>query len=134
MMAALLISGCETDPGVRADRIEVGDCYDDPATESLARFDVVPCEEAHDNEVFFLFDAPGDRYPGQETLTDIAATRCTGSAFTDYVGVPLDDSDLRVFYVLPTKDTWERDADRQVVCALYAKGGRPITGSARAAD
>jgi hypothetical protein len=129
VLAVLLLVGCDTGPGVRADRIRVGQCFDD-GPKDVQHFEVVPCGEAHDNEVFFLFDAPGAEYPGKETLTDIAAARCTGSAFTRYVGIPLEESDLRTFEVLPSQDTWEHDADRQVVCALYAPG-HPITGSAR---
>jgi hypothetical protein len=130
LLAVLLLVGCDTGPGVRADRIRVGQCYDDAAPE-VQRFDVVPCDESHDNEVYFLFEAPGADYPGKEALADLAATRCTGSAFTRYVGVALEDSDLRTFEVVPSNDTWEHDADRQVVCVLHAPGGRPIVGSAR---
>lgn len=126
----VVAAGCGTGPGVRADRIRVGDCYQDSGP-SVERFDVVPCEEPHDNEVFLLFDAPGGRYPGKEALTDLAATRCTGEAFTRYVGVPLEQSDLRTFEVLPTRDTWERDGDREIICVLYAAAGR-VRGSARA--
>ena len=115
---------------MRPDRIGVGDCYDDPPTDEVARFDVVPCDQPHDNEVFHVFDAPGGRYPGREGLLDLSAVECRGGAFSDYVGASLDDSDLRVFQVLPTRQTWDR-GDREVVCVLYAPGGRKITGSAR---
>jgi hypothetical protein len=131
-VTAVLAVACTDGPGVRPDRIAVGDCYDDPRSEEVDRFDVVPCDEAHENEVFHLFQAEGGDYPGQEALLDIAAVRCRGEAFTDYVGVQLEESDLRVFQVLPTARSWRR-GDREVVCVLYAGGGRPIVGSARAA-
>jgi hypothetical protein len=116
---------------VRPDRIAVGDCYDDPPSAEVERFDVVACDEPHDNEVFHVFEVGGAEHPGREALLDEAAVRCRGDAFTDYVGVPLESSDLRVFQVLPTAETWRR-GDREIVCVLYAPGGRPIAGSARA--
>jgi hypothetical protein len=115
---------------VRPDRIAVGDCYDDPATAEVERFEVVSCDQAHDNEVFHVFEATGAEYPGEERLLDDAAVRCRGDAFTDFVGVPLEESELAVFQVLPTAETWRR-GDREVVCVLYADGGGRIVGSAR---
>ena len=115
---------------MRPDRIAVGDCYDDPPTAEVERFRVVPCEQAHDNEVFHVFEATGAEYPGEERLLDDAAVRCRGDAFTDFVGVPLEESELAVFQVLPTAETWRR-GDREVVCVLYADGGGRIVGSAR---
>jgi hypothetical protein len=129
-VTAMVAVACSDGPGVRADRIAVGDCYDDPRSAEVARFDVVPCDRAHDNEVFHVFRAAGGDYPGQEALLDVAAVRCR-NAFTDYVGVPLNESDLHVFQVLPTARTWRR-GDREVVCVLYGDGGRRIIGSARA--
>jgi hypothetical protein len=63
---------------VRPDRIAVGDCYDDPPTAEVERFEVVSCDQAHDNEVFHVFEATGAEYPGEEQLLDDAAVRCRG--------------------------------------------------------
>ena len=127
-------SGQATAAGtVRADRIRVGDCFDDPASRAVKGFPVKPCAESHDNEVFFEFDVSGGTYPGKATLTEIATARCTGDAFTAYVGRAYEGSTLDVFEVLPTPDTWDHDGDRQVVCALYAKDRSPLTGSMKGA-
>lgn len=115
---------------MRPDRIAVGDCYDDPPTAEVERFEVVPCEQAHDNEVFHLFEVSGARHPGEDRLLEDAAVRCRGEAFTEFVGVPLEASDLAVFQVVPTVDSWRR-GDREIVCVLHAEGGGRIVGSAR---
>lgn len=116
---------------VRADHIRVGDCYDDRGGASVHGFPVVPCTRPHDNEVFFLFDASGGDYPGQDEMTQLAISGCSASAFTDYVGVALADSALRVYEVVPTKDTWVHDHDRQIICGLTARSGGKLHGSAR---
>lgn len=125
-------SGRITEAGtVRADHLRVGDCYDDQGKDAVAGFPVVPCVRPHDNEVFFLFDAKGNGYPGQDALTEQAITRCGGPAFTDYVGVAAEDSSRNVYEVLPTKDTWEHYHDRQIVCSLFARDRSKLTGSVK---
>jgi hypothetical protein len=116
---------------VRADHIRVGDCYDDQGQASVRGFPVVPCARPHDNEVFFLFDADGDAYPGPDELTQVAISGCSGNAFTAYVGTALADSALRAFEVVPTKDTWVHDHDRQIICGLTARSRGKLNGSAK---
>lgn len=124
--------GRPTEAGeVRADRLRVGDCFDDQDDDSPDGFPVVPCDQPHDNEVFFAFVVPGDDFPGQDALADQAAARCRDAPFTDYVGVSIDASVLRVFYVLPSQETWDRFDDRTLVCALYDEDRAPLDGSAR---
>lgn len=124
--------GRATEAGeVRADRLRIGDCFDDQDDRSPDAFPVVPCEQAHDNEAFFGFIVPGDDFPGQDALVDQAAARCSDEPFTDYVGQPLRATTFGVFYVLPSQETWDRFDDRTVVCALYDEGLEPLLGSAR---
>lgn len=59
----------------------------------------------------------------------MAAVRCRAEPFTEYVGRPVGGSALDVFYALPSKETWDGDGDRIVVCALFQKGLGPLTGS-----
>lgn len=124
--------GRPTEAGeVRADRLRVGDCFDDQDDESPDGFPVVPCDQPHDNEVFFAFVVPGDDFPGQDALADQAAARCGDQPFTQYVGEPVEATALRVFYVLPSRETWERFDDRTIICALYDEGRAPLEGSVR---
>jgi hypothetical protein len=117
---------------VRADHIRVGDCYDDGGSAAVGSFAVVPCSRAHDNEVFFLFAAPGDAYPGQDALAELATRRCTGDAFSSYTGTVLETSSLQAYEVLPTEDTWTHDGDREVVCVLASRDRSPLRGSVKA--
>jgi hypothetical protein len=116
---------------VRADKLRPGDCFDDQDDQTPDGFPVVPCGRAHANEAYFRFVVPGGTYPGQAALTDEATARCRAEPFTSYVGRPVDGSALDTFYVLPSEDTWTHDGDRVVVCALFERDLRPLTGSVR---
>jgi hypothetical protein len=144
-MLLVLVAACGTGPSdvqrdaggrptqagtVRADKLRPGDCFDDQTDQTPDGFPVVPCARPHDNEAFFRFVVPGDAYPGQDALTDLATGRCRSDPFTDYVGRPISGSELDVFFVLPSKETWEGDGDRVVVCALFVKAIQPLTASA----
>jgi hypothetical protein len=145
LTAALLLAACGggagadvardergrvSQPGtVRADKLRVGDCFEDQDDQSPDGFPVVPCARAHANEAYSRFKVPGGDYPGQAALTDLATARCTAEPFSDYVGRPYAGSALDVFYALPSQETWDRFGDRIVVCALFAKDLSPLTGS-----
>ena len=95
----------EGDP-VAADRIEVGDCFNDQDAIDLATLPVVPCGEPHDKEVYHLFELPepaGGAYPS---------------------------SALEIFPIPPSEASWS-GGDREVVCALYDARRQELTGSAR---
>jgi hypothetical protein len=125
-------SGRPTQAGtVRADKLRPGDCFDDQDDQTPSGFPVVPCTRPHDNEAFFRFVVPGEAYPGQDALTDVATDRCRSDAFTSYVGRPIAGSELEVFFVVPSKETWEGDGDRVVVCATFVKAIEPLTGSVK---
>jgi hypothetical protein len=125
-------SGRPTQAGtVRADKLRDGDCFDDQTDQTPEGFPVLPCTRPHDNEAFFRFVVPGDVFPGVDALTDVATDRCRGDAFTDYVGRPIAGSDLEVFFVVPSKETWEADGDRVVVCATFVQAIEPLTASVK---
>jgi hypothetical protein len=123
-------SGRPTQAGtVRADKLRPGDCFDDQTDQTPDGFPVVPCTRPHDNEAFFRFVVPGTDYPGQDALTDVATGRCRADPFTEYVGRPIAGSALGVFFVLPSKETWDADGDRVIVCALFVKAIEPLSAS-----
>lgn len=147
LVALILVAACSGDPAadvarddsgrpveagpVRADRIRAGDCFDDQDDQSPGELPVVPCGERHDNEAFALVRVGGDDWPGQAALTDEAATRCRDE-FRRATGAPLDGSGLGIFYLLPSRETWDHDDDRTIVCALFAEDLSKLTGSRRA--
>ena len=109
--------------------LEVGQCFDDPDSfGEISDVEIVDCSAAHDNEVFHLFDIPGDDFPGSDTVSNLAGEGCS-NAFAGYVGTAYQDSDLFLQFLVPSEGSWDQD-DREVVCYLYEPGVR-LTGSAR---
>ena len=117
--------GRPTEAGtVRADRLRDGDCFDQDDDPTPGSFPVVPCDEPHDNQAFARFPVTGETRPSDDVLTELATTRC-GAAFAELDAPP----GFAYFAVVPSPETWSRDGDRTVVCALYRRDQRPIVGS-----
>lgn len=103
---------------------ETGDCmmWDDIG----ATFPAVPCSDAHDAEVYAVFDISGATdYPGEDAVNALANSECV-ARFEAFVGVRLVDSDLAGHYFTPTASTWDR-GDRQVLCVAYLADGSTVT-------
>jgi hypothetical protein len=142
LLASVLLAGCEpeadrdasgsivTEGAVDAFNMKVGDCFDDQASEQI--FDVPgrPCSEPHDNEVFALFDAVLDEYPGSEEMTRYGAEKCI-ARFEAFVGRDYESSALDVFPITPTSQSWDLQNDREVICALFRVDLGKMTGSMR---
>ena len=94
---------------------------------------VKACDEPHDSEVFFVVEhpaGPDEPYPGKDILVQFAADECLGQPLTDYLGVPLEQSSLKDFEIVPQESAWE-DGRRVLVCGLDTGGEGQITGSVR---
>ena len=118
---------------VAVNRIDVGTCFNDAADEGALDYTelaVVGCDEPHDNEVYHLFDAPGDgAYPGNEEIATVTQQGCL-EAFEPYVGKPYTESSLLILPIPPTEVSWDA-GDREVVCAVYDADRAELTGSMR---
>lgn len=114
--------------------LQVGDCFNDEAvaTEVVTQVPVVPCSEPHDNEVFFEFSMTDAVFPGNEQAVAAGGLRCVDE-FATYVGVAYADSELDLFPITPTADSWS-NGDRVVYCALYAVDLSKLTGTMRGAN
>lgn len=115
--------------------MQVGDCFNDPEGTEDVIFDVaaVPCSEPHDNEVFAIEsvgEAFGEQFPGLADLELHSYDVCIGEVFDAYVGTPYRESDLDVFSLTPTEESWA-DGDREFVCALYRLDLAKLTDTAR---
>lgn len=127
---ALLATGCIFGSNNVFD-LEVGQCFNDPGdNEEVANVEIVDCTESHDNEVFHLFDVPGDEWPGDEAISASADEGCF-NAFEGYVGTDYLSSEFFYAALRPTEQTWDGNDDREVVCFLRLVDGTPRTGSAR---
>jgi hypothetical protein len=124
--------------GAAAD-LRVGDCIELPSgSGEVSDVQHRPCSEAHDAEVFHVFDiasiaAGGPRaYPSDDQFTDILNPECT-PAFDSYTGLSFDtalDFDWGVF--TPGVAGWN-DGDREVTCYIVRVDGAKLSGSMRAA-
>ena len=92
----------------------------------------VPCDEAHENEVFAVFEHPGAmeaRFPGEEAVNQVAQDGCL-ERFAGYVGRPYAGSDLQVAVIAPGEKSWAEEDDRTILCIVY--GEERLTGSQKA--
>jgi hypothetical protein len=124
-----------TSPGgveVDAFDLKVGDClptFQDGVIETQV---VVPCDVAHDGEVYLAFDvADAPEFPGNEAIFAQGDAQCS-EAFVDFVGVAYLDSALEYSYYFPTEESW-RVGDREVLCIVLDPAG-PVVGTLAGAN
>lgn len=114
--------------------VEVGDCFDDPPESDVVySVDTIPCSQPHDNEVFAvdaIAASLGPDFPGVDTMFKFAQDYCRGAPFEDYVGIDYWESELAVWTLAPTLESWA-EGDREVVCILYRVDLDRMTGTAR---
>ncbi|GAA4783583.1 DUF4190 domain-containing protein [Streptomyces ziwulingensis] len=114
--------------------LSTGQCFDAPGGSLEGEtydVDEVPCEGAHDGEVFAAFDLPDGSFPGDGAITRAADDKCyalRGDYAMDAWALP---ADADVYYLSPTRESW-RVGDREVTCLFGSTdaGGR-LTGSLR---
>ncbi len=73
---------------------------------------------------------PDDPYPGRDALVQYAADNCLGRPLTDYLGIPLEQSQLKDFEIVPQESAW-KDGRRTLVCGLDTGGQGDVTGSVK---
>lgn len=112
--------------------IQVGDCMGASTGSEVSSVEAVPCTDAHDDEVFFLFDMPEGDFPGGDAIDEASSTQCE-EAFVAYVGVDSATSTYEWATYVPTTETWE-NGDREVVCLAYAEDGSQTTGSIKGSN
>lgn len=121
------------DEGIDYSELKVGDCFDSTASNEIRGIEVKSCAEPHNSEIFFLVThpaGPSDAYPGKDALVQYAADNCLGQPLTDYLGIPLEQSKLKDFEIVPQESAW-KDGRRVLVCGLDTGGEGDITGSVK---
>lgn len=100
--------------------LEVSRCYEWLDEYSFAAFDPIPCDDAHDFEVFHItWTGHGELvpFPGEEWLNTVGEYRC-GAEYEPYVGEPWSPTaDVGYTWVVPTPESWEA-GDRWIHCFL----------------
>jgi hypothetical protein len=121
------------DRGVDYSKLKVGDCFNSSASNQVRGVKVIPCSKSHNSEIFFLVTHPagkGEAYPGKDQLVQFAADACLGQPLTNYLGIPLEQSKLKDFEIVPQASAW-KDGRRVLVCGLDTGSGGRITGSVK---
>ncbi|HEY7465862.1 MAG TPA: septum formation family protein [Dehalococcoidia bacterium] len=110
--------------------MQIGDCFQDIGDEAaeVANVSAVPCGQAHDNEVFYIFALSGDTWPGEESVEKSASEGCL-PAFETYVGAAYEESHLDYSWLTPTQRSWKEKDDREIVCVLFDGNFDRLTGS-----
>ena len=112
---------------VTFDELAVGQCI--PFMEwgeQVSELPIVPCDQPHTDEVYYIFDAADGEFPGDEALQTLATERCD-AAFAEYIGIPYADSELANYWFVPTEASWNRLKDRTLQCIAYSND--EVTGS-----
>lgn len=108
-----------------ADHLSTGDCFDDQFDDQ-GDYDysrppiIVPCDQAHDNEVVLVTDHPAssdDPFPGFDAFDAFFEETCF-PAFEEFLGVTGDDTALNGYYLSPGEEEWATGS-RSFACVLY---------------
>lgn len=105
----------------------VGDCMNEVSEEVVSEVPVVPCDQPHDEEVFFDLTLEGDVYPGDDAIQSQSDDACLAQ-FEPFVGTAYDVSTLAFYAYRPSQDSWEQMDDRVVSCVIYDPAGQ-VTGT-----
>lgn len=108
-------------------QLSPGQCFDRPeAGDGLYRVSVIPCEVAHDQEMYALFQLDRPSWPGEDAVQREATERCAAE-FLAYTGATADESRLSFSSFVPSEGSWS-EGDRQVQCALELDSGGRLLG------
>ncbi|MEJ1086942.1 septum formation family protein [Microbacterium sp. Mu-80] len=113
--------------------LKVGDCKLTDGGAEVQATDVVPCDEPHDEEVYFEFGLEGDEFPDAETIETAVFETCIPE-FEQYVGIAWQDSALDIRWLEPSAETWEHLDDRIVQCIIVDGAGGKLDASMKGAE
>jgi len=121
---------------VGAFQIQVGDCFDDTSSlysgeaGEVSDLPGVPCARPHDNEVFAVFDLKTASFPEGDAMSELVFDSCV-DRFQRFVGRDYESSALDIMTLYPSRESWDRKNDREVVCAVYDMQEKKLEGSAK---
>lgn len=107
--------------------LRVGDCMNQVSEELVSEVPVVPCDQPHDEEVYFDFTLTGDEFPGDDTIQTQADDTCLVE-FDRFVGLAYDSSTLDFYAYRPSEESWTQLSDRIVSCVIFDPAGQ-VTGT-----
>ena len=112
--------------------LRVGDCFNSDEEAEIAEVDGVPCDEAHEYEIFAVDTYQADALPGDAQMEAVFLSVCN-EPFQAYVGAPYASSEIYAKMITPSEDSWA-DGDRTFMCVLYDPENDQLTESMRGAE
>ncbi len=100
--------------------LEVGHCFNQVDETIVEEVEVIDCESLHDYEIYGVANHPaadGEPWVGEEEMQSFVDAECV-ERFEPFVDMNYEDSDLYIYYLAPTEETWSQ-GDREVLCSLY---------------
>lgn len=107
-------------------QLSPGQCYDRPEEDGLYEVAVVPCEVAHDLQMYALFQLDEPAWPGADTVHELADAGCR-QQFLAFTGATPEESEFGYTMYTPSEGSWS-EGDRQVQCALQLNSGGRMVG------
>ncbi len=104
--------------------LNAGECFDNEQEGIIEEVLRLDCAASHEYELYAAINhsAGADgAYPGDADMTEFAESECI-EQFDGFVGASYEASELFIYYLQPTADTWAQ-GDREVLCALYLPDG-----------
>ena len=111
-------------------QLEVGDCLRTDLFHDEIPPEVVPCAEEHELELYARpsLTELGSDHPGTGSVSELADERCSGDAFTEFIGEPVEQASLEYEVAYPDRPAWE-DGHHFALCFVSRFGTAPSKGS-----
>jgi hypothetical protein len=114
------------------DQISAGDCVRIPRADlPVEDWQGLDCNAPHEAEVFATGTVNrrvGEPYPGRDSFIPLSEQQCKAEV-ERYVGVPFDQSELRIAVFFPTVRNWTVEDDRGYGCIVYQDEYALINGT-----
>jgi hypothetical protein len=112
--------------------LRVGDCFNSGDETEISEVDAVPCDEAHEFQVFHVQDHETATFPTDAEFDAITEQLCFGP-FETFVGTAYVDSVLYASAITPSASSFG-DGDREYVCVLFDPDDAEMTASMEGAN
>jgi hypothetical protein len=119
--------------------LKIGDCVEIPSdvkigdsskTYGISSFEVTPCTELHDAEIFSSKILAFTPYPGEDALYGDLSDFCVDD-FMSYTGLQYDSSTLyKIFPMIPLEEGWTKGV-RRLDCLASLISGEKLGASIR---
>jgi hypothetical protein len=112
-------SSTPTTPGsISVFSLKFGTCFDNPNASSVTTVTSVPCDQAHNAQVFGQFHVKGSAYPGDSSVKQDALSDCNGSAAGNLDRSKINNA-MTIKFIYPLEGSWDL-GQRTISCLLVS--------------